>query len=180
MKKTVTITLKPISVIAEGASNEELLENAKSALIKQLEEKFPSYSYSVNDADSLTFETVKIGFIVESNQGDKGIVTAINKKTINVTLKGGIGVQGGPQAFKKSEATFEEARSNRGESLEDEFYEGNSGYLKTPDGIKEVVIGKVAGAKYKLYPINGEGGFYTLTVSQLKAFLKNTKQELEK
>ena len=180
MNKTVTFTLQPVSVNATGATQEELLENAKKELIKQLEGKFPSYSYSVNDTDSLTFDTVKIGLIVETKDGDKGIVTALNKKTINVTLTGGRNVQGAPQAFKKSDATFEEARSKRESSIGEDFYEGHSGYLKTNDGIKEVVLGKSSGAKYKLYPVNGEGGFYTLNIAQIKSFLKDTKEESEK
>lgn len=64
--------------------------------------KFPKITYSIIDANALTFDTVYEGLIVVSDEGKLGIVTGINKKFINVYYTNGIGVSGPPQLFKTS------------------------------------------------------------------------------
>ncbi|PLS19460.1 hypothetical protein CVD28_03320 [Bacillus sp. M6-12] len=177
MEKAVTLILDPVTIIVEGKTDKELLENAKKAYIEQLEKQFPHFSYSVNEADVLTFDTVKVGMVVENKSGEKGIVTSLNKKTINVTLTGHRAVQGAPQAFKKSSATFDESRSKRHEFMKPDWTEGDTGYLETKERIVEVVVGKKAGAKFKVYEVNGSGGHYTLDSKQIQAFLKDDKTE---
>lgn len=185
MRKTVTISLKEISVVVDGENDKELLANAKKAVVEQINTKFPSCTYSISGVGALSFETAYPGTIVSDNNGDLGIVTGVNQKTINVTLTGGRGVYGAPNLFSVSEATFEEARSKRrnfnienvttGESssLNCGWYEGDTGYLKVKDNERQVVVGKKAGKKYKLYLINEKGASYTVTEEQLKACLKD-------
>jgi hypothetical protein len=180
MKKAITLALDPVTLVVEGKTEKEQLENAKKALITQLEKQFPHYSYSINDADVLTFDNVKVGMIVETKEGDKGIVTSLNKKTINVALTGHRGVQGPPQAFKVSSATFEEARSNRDEFMKPDWREGDTGYLVTKDKVVEAVVGKKSGAKFKVYEVNGSGGHYSLDSKQIQAFLKDHESEVKK
>lgn len=194
----ITITLSPITVTVErGATDKDTLLAAQKALIEQLNTKFPYYTYGVSSADSLTFENVKIGMIVEeADPKDKkpryGIVTGINKKTINVCYKNRILVQGPPQLYKLSKKTFEEVASfykqmvaNKttpdGDFIEstsfDMFLEGDAGYLKTPDGLIPCVIASTKGDNYKVYPV-GEyinGRYWNLKEAQLKYGFKGTK-----
>lgn len=191
MKKAITITLSPISVVVEGNTDKELIENAKTEIIKQMELKFPHFSYAVDSADALTLQNVFEGAIVETKEGAYGIITGVNKKTINVTLTGGRGVQGAPQAFKSSDISFEKARSKRRmhsltnseDGIKSEFLmewsEGETGYLKAKDGVKEVVIGKKAGKKRYVYIVNGKGARFTLTDAQLESFLKDERSEIK-
>lgn len=191
MKKAITITLDPITVVIEGKTDKELLENAKIEMIKQIQIQFPHFSYSVDSADALTFENSHEGSIVETKEGAFGIITGVNKKSINVTLTGGRSMQGAPQYYKLSDVSFEKARSKRmmhsltntGDGKVSEFFmewsEGETGYLKVKDGIKEVVIGKKAGSKYSVYIVNGKGAKYTLTEAQLKSFLRDELSEIK-
>ncbi|ABY46517.1 hypothetical protein [Bacillus mycoides] len=77
-------------------------------------------------------------------------------------LAGHLDANGEPQAFKKSSATFEEARSIRCESSKPNWEEGDSGYLKTKEGIQPVVVGKTTTQKTVLHII-GANKFVELT-----------------
>lgn len=182
MKKKITITLRPISVVVEGKDERELLENAKRSLIEQLNQYFPPYSYSINDADALDFSNVTPGMIVQDNRKTLGIITAVNEKTINVALAGGRLVQASPQLFQPSDATFEEARSRRiTNDVTKEmniWREGDSGYMKSKYGIDPVVVGKKPVKKYKLFIVNGGGRHFSVTEDQLHAFMKEEKEEI--
>lgn len=177
--KTVTLNLDAISVVVEGATKEQLLENAKQAVIQQLMQKFPHFSYSVNDVGALTFDTVQVGMIVESNDGHFGIITGVNQKTINVCLTGNRIIQGSPTLFKKSDVSFEQARSKRPDwAIESKYFaEGTAGYLQVKENqLVPVVIGKSRGAKIKFFTINSEKGtHYTITEEQAKKFFKDEK-----
>lgn len=173
--KTVTISLSPVSVKVEGSTKAEMLENAKKALIEQLEKQFPQFSYSVSEGEVLTIDTAHAGMIVECNEGKKGIITGVNQKTINVTYSNGVSVSGSPQLFKPSEATFEEARSKRQDFMvkANMWTEGNAAYLNNKGTFIPVIIGKSKGKKYKLYTINNNGQHYSVEESQLKALVDN-------
>jgi hypothetical protein len=171
--KTVTMTLNPISVKVEGNTKEEILQNAKREIIKQLEKQFPHFSYSVSEGEVLTMDKARIGTIVEDDKGNIGIITGVNQKTISVIYNDDRHVQGSPQLFKLSAATFEEARSKRPEWMKETnmWSQGNTGYLKNNGEFIPVVIGKSKGNKYKLYTINNDSKFYTIVESQLKSLV---------
>lgn len=173
--KTVTIQLNPVSVKVEGSTNEEILANAKKALIAQLEKQFPKCSYSISEGEVLTLDQAKTGMIVEDEKGTKGIITGVNTKTISVMYTNNRHVQGSPQLFKQSAATFEEARSKRPEFMikANMWSEGNTGYLKNQGEFIPVVVGKSKGKKYKLYTINDGGRHYTLEERQLVSLVDN-------
>ncbi|WCK57516.1 hypothetical protein PP175_25965 (plasmid) [Aneurinibacillus sp. Ricciae_BoGa-3] len=176
MEKSVTITLSPMTFVVKGKTNEELVENAKQAMLEQLQKQFPSIAVSINDANVLTDEQATPGTIVATKEGI-GIITALNEKTINVTLTAHRMVQGAPQAFKLSTATFEEARSKRADWMKPNWSEGDTAYLKNKGNIEEVVVGKKSGSKFKVYIINGGGVHYTLTEQQMNAILRDEKQQ---
>lgn len=178
--KTVTLTLATASFKVEGKTNEELLENAKKAMAEQLTNGiFPQITYGVHDADVLSFETAFEGQIVESTEGRLGIVTRVNKKTIQVTYVNHITVAGSPQGFKTTNATFEQARSKRSETDKKVNYwtEGHSGYVKTADGIHEIVVGKTTRGKVKLH-IVGTTRYFPLSEHEMARHLKDEKSEL--
>ncbi len=171
--KSVTLSLAPTTFVVTGETKEEMLENAKKAFIEQVSKSlFPHISYSINDADALTLETSFPGLIVETEDGLKGIVTAVKRKTIDVMLAGHLDANGEPQAFKKSNATFEEARSIRCESSKPNWAEGDSGYLKTGEGFKPIVVGKTTTQKTILHII-GANESVTLTPIELMLYLKD-------
>lgn len=178
MEKLVSLTLNTASFLVKGANDKELLENAKKAMIEQLQNgQFPSITYGINDADSLTFNNVLPGMIVESTSDRKlGIVTGVNKKTINVTYKNFISVQGNPNLFKLSNATFEEARSERDKiRIEDGFWDtGYSGYLHNNGNIYEVVVGKITKGKAKVHVVNSSS-VYAVPEDKLSSFIKDKK-----
>ncbi|MDA2269270.1 hypothetical protein PDN28_25855 [Bacillus cereus] len=89
-------------------------------------------------------------------------------------LAGHLDVNGKPQAFKNSNATFEEARSIRCESSKLNWEEGDSGYLKTGEGFKPVVIGKTN--KKTTLHIIGVNKSVTLTPIELMLYLKDNKE----
>ncbi|MEC3515755.1 hypothetical protein P9135_29080 [Bacillus thuringiensis] len=174
--KSVTLSLAPTTFVVTGDTKEEMLANAKKAFIEQVSKNlFPHISYSINDADALTLETSFPGLIVETEDGLKGIVTAVKRKTIDVMLAGHLDANDEPQAFKKSNATFEEARSIRCESSKLNWEEGDSGYLKTGEGFKPVVIGKTNTKKTTLHII-GANKSVTLTPIELMLYLKDNKE----
>lgn len=179
LEKTVTIILPAISVTVSGANENELLENAKLAVAKQLSDgDFPRLSYSINSSDSLTIDTVKEGMIVEVDS-KVGIVTAVNKKNILVTYSSGITVQGPPTAFVQSTKSFDEARSRRLEHDKSiSFWKlGDSGYLAHKGEVYEVVIGKMVRNKAKIHVVNGDKGF-TVDSDVLDKVIKDEKNEV--
>lgn len=180
--QTVTLKFEPVSIQVAGNNSAELLENAKKAFVEQLTaETMPRVtSYSVGTADALIFDTVYAGQIVESNEGKLGIVSQVNKKTIYVTYQNGDAVSGSPVFFKPSDATFEEARSRRIPQAKDiNFWsDGNTGYIKTKEGIREVIVGKVSRGKAKLVVI-GARKYLSVSEEHMAKTLKDEKSELE-
>ena len=178
-KKSVTLTLAPISFVVEGNNDKELLEQAKKAMAAQLVTgKFPYITFNVDDADALTLDTVFAGQVVESHDGNVGIVVAVNKKNIKVTYTGHRTVSGPPQLFKPSTACFEEVRSKRTSYHKEAGYwdEGYSGYLKTNEGIHEVVVGKMTRGNIKLHVINTKK-FLSTNENRLRLILRDERNE---
>ncbi len=177
--KSVTLSLAPTTFVVTGETKEEMLANAKKAFIEQVSKNlFPHIKYSINDADALTMETSFPGLIVETEEGLKGIITAIKRKTIDVMLAGHLDANGEPQAFKKSNASFEEARSIRCESSKPNWEEGDSGYLKTKDGIQPIVVGKTM-KQGTLLHIIGTNKSVSLTPIELLLYLKDNKEDIK-
>lgn len=179
--QTVTLNLAPVTIKVSGNTREELLVNAKKALVAQLsaESMLRITSYTVGAADALDFETVFTGQIVESSDGKLGIVSQVNKKTIYVTYTTGATVQGPPTLFKASEATFEEARKQRtaGEKEINFWSTGFSGYIKVKDEILPVLVGKITKAKVKLH-IVGTTKYLSVTEAQMEKLLKDETSEI--
>jgi len=176
-KKAVTLDLSPITLFVTGKNDKELLENAKIAFIEEISKKFPSLSYSINDANALTMQTIRVGQIVECDKGI-GIVISKAQKRVRVTLTGQRTLSGTPELFTPSSASFEEARSKRPSFNKDEWFEGSSGYIKVANKIESVVVGKRGNLKTKLY-IVGTDEYINVTESQLKRFLKDEKSEVQ-
>ncbi|WP_182102450.1 hypothetical protein [Niallia taxi] len=176
--KIVTLTLNPVTVevkVKKNSSDHEIIEAAKKEVLKSLAVKFPGVTYTIGEENAITASNAQPGIIVETNDGEKGIITGVNAKTIDVTLTGHRGLRGPHGAFKKSSAPFEEARSKRQKwQIEsNEWLEGDSGYLDVQGNLVPVVVGKSKGKKYKLYTINSEkGAHYTVEENQLR-FLKD-------
>lgn len=179
--KLVTLTLASASFVVEGNTDKELLENAKKAMAEQLTTgKFPHITYSINDANALSFDNVLPGKIVESKDGNVGIVTGVNKKTIAVTYTNHRSVLGPPENFKASDIPFEQARSKRKHSsIETDFwYEGNSGYFKNKGEVHEVVIGKISRGKAKVHVVNTSSA-YSIPEDKLSFFIKDELSEVQ-
>lgn len=168
--KNVTFKLNEITVKADGLTDKEILENAKQELIKQLKENFPGFSYTVTDEDSLSFETVNCGDIVEGADGEVGIVYGINPKTIEVMYTGGRAVKGHPSLFKKSDKHYLQARTQRMQGWGDTYWiEGFTGHIKNKEGkLTPVVCCKSRGKDYKFYVINGGGRHYKVPEEKLR------------
>jgi len=179
-KQTVTLTLSSMSFVVEGTNTEEMVAQAKLAMAQQLKDGvFPSLTYSLNDENALSLNTVSSGLIVESNDGKLGIVTAVNKKTIAVTYKNGVSVTGSPQMFKTSDATFEDARSVRPESYKTSelWFEGSGGYMKNKEEIHEIVVGKISRGKAKLHIVN-TNRLFTVKEEDISFYLKDNRSDL--
>lgn len=180
----IEVCLNPVRIQVENIENDELLmKRIQEKVLEEISQNFPKFKCSKINIDSLTMETVRVGMVVEevNNPLRKGIVTAINNKTINVTLKGKKDMQGPPQVYRKSNASFEEAGSfynelNVGDMPIDFYTEGEAGYLYYNNDIIPVVIGKSKGENYKLFPINGDGlYFYALNKRQMSIYFKGKK-----
>lgn len=179
--KLVTITLASASFIVEGNTDMELLENAKKAMAEQLATgKFPQITYSINDSNALSINNVLPGKIVESKDGNVGIVTGVNKKTINVTYTNHRSVQGPPENFKTSDIPFEQARSKRKNAgIEIDFwFEGYSGFFKNKGEIHEVVIGKITRGKAKVHVVNTNSS-YSIPEDKLSFYIKDELSEVQ-
>lgn len=188
----IELTLAPIIVTVDAGADKEVIERAKKAALEEIAKNFPRVQYRKVEIGALTQETVKCGMLVEEvgNPKNKGIVTAINQKTINVTLTGRRSVQGNATLFRLTNAPFEEVASfykkfemtqttPDGEPIQtnniDYFSEGSAGYLHNKGEITPVVIGKSKGSKYNLFVIGGAGRYFTLTEQQMKMFFKSVK-----
>lgn len=189
---TIELTLAPIRVTVEAGTEKEVIERAQRASVEEISKTFPRAQYRKVDEGALTQETARPGMLVEEvgNPKNKGIVTAINQKTINVTFTGRRSVQGNATLFKITKAPFEEVASfykpmqvNQttpdGQPMDthsvDFYSEGDAGYLHNKGEVIPVVIGKSKGSKYNLYIINGEGRYYTLGEAEMKRFFKSTR-----
>lgn len=179
----VEVYLSPVRILVENTDDPDLLiKRIQAGVLKEITQNFPKFQCSKINTDCLTISTAKIGMIVEEVNDSlrKGIITAVNNKTINVRLKSGISLQGSPQLYKVSNALFEDvAHFLTEDALKYKIYsEGDAGYLYTNKDVIPVVVGKTKGKSYKLFPINGDGiHFYTLTDSQMEKFFKKTRLE---
>lgn len=175
MEKKVVFHFNPISVVAKGKNEKELLENAKKEFIKQIQKEFPHFQYSFSDANALSLQTAKGGMIIETIEGEFGIITRTTAKKVYAVLTGGRVVSANAEFFKESNKSFEQVRSKRkGEEL-GMFFEGDSGFLKVQDGKIAVVISNETKGKFKAYSVEKPGSFYTVTEQQLKSFFSDER-----
>lgn len=182
----VTLEVNPVSIkleVPENYTDKEILELAKKEYIKEISKKFPRVGYQISDGNTLSFDNVYLGQIV-MDRNRYGIVTKINKKTINVATQSGI-FQGPPSCFGvvedkvKPESVLWER--TKGAKELDLWIEGNVGYLalKQDNKVVPVVIGKTTSAgNYHLYLVGkNTNKYYRLTQAQIKQFLFDTKKE---
>lgn len=173
----VIVDLKPmtISVEVNAESRELLLEKTKEALLSQIDEKFDTLNKTIVNPDALSMETVTPGLVVavetEGNGEEYGIITAVNKKTVDVALKDGTILNGPASSFQKADVEdidqFIWGRSLAARQA-GTWYEGNTAYLNTNEGTLPIVFGKSRTTKFNVYVINGGGKYHTLTPDQLK------------
>lgn len=172
--RKVTLNFAPVTIQVSGNSNEELLNNAMKTFVDQLSvSTLPQIdSYSVGAAMPLSFDTVYAGLIVESFNGNVGIVHQVNKQTIDVTYASGTSVSGSPELFKPSNASFKKARYRR--SAEDKeqnnWSVGHSGFIKNDMSKLPVIVGKVSRGKFKVH-IVGDKKHETFTEEEMERFV---------
>lgn len=187
MKNIVRITFKnEIEVEIENAeelTKEELFKAIEESVIAKIKERLPAYVYSIHDADVLTFSNVKPGIVIDAGDNGYGIVTKVNKKTINVSTKDGA-FQGPPTAFGKvdDEVKIEDIMWERGIGYKQrgDWNEGNTGYLVVKDDIHKVVLVYSRNDKYNALVINGNGAsFGPVTEQQLDRLMYDTLEEAQ-
>lgn len=182
----VTLEVNPVSVklkVPDNYTDKEIIELAKKEYINEISKKFPRITYQISGGNTLSFDNLHLGQIVKEKER-YGIVTKINKKSINVATQSGI-LQGPPSCFSSAEGDVkvEEVlwqRSERAKEL-DMWIDGNVGFLALKQDNKTipVVIGKSTSAgNYHLYTIGKDTNkYYRLNQSQLKQLLFDTKKE---
>ena len=177
---TITINLKPMSFIVDGDTEEEMLENAKKEMVKELGVEFPYFTYSVNSEDVLKEEDAYIGTIVKDEKGNIGIISDIkykNKMPVVVTMKKGLTVVGTYNAFKLSDKSFEDARYIRSKGMKEVWNPGDTGYIRVDGIIREVIVGFKQKDQYLLYAINGKGIHYKVPDYRIDFVLKEEKPD---
>lgn len=183
MEQIVSLQFKrdlTVNINGEFKDNKEMQKEIERQVLALLTEKFPAYSYSLNDTTAVTFENVKPGMVVKSsNVGSIGIVLGINKKTINVAFKNGV-MQGHPTAFKlvdSEDFKIKDIMWERPNGFKDSnsWYEGQTGYLLANGEIYQVVLSHSRN-KYKAIVINGTNS-YSLSESQVESLMFDTEAE---
>lgn len=163
----VKVEIPPIIVEIEdvGTTKEKMLA-AKEAVKRKLEQSFPACGFSIVPLGVLDFTTVEVGMVVvDNNKPRVGVVTAINRQTINVGFKGGTIAQGPPECFSRGTAKIEEL-CNFPDEGDTELYEGNVGYIRASGG-KDVLVVVVStrGKSYKVVPTLTPGNPFANNVS---------------
>ena len=180
---TIDLSAITVSIHANPDNKDEVIEKAKEVFLSEVQRKFPQFHLTVSETDVLSMETVTTGLVVtavlKNGEKEPGIITAVNKKTIDVVLENGSILNGPATAFEvNSIQNLDEVVWGRPEQVKEAnmWYEGNTGYLVTSEDIVPVVLGKSRSPKYRAYVINGEGRYITLNEDQLR-FLSDTKEE---
>jgi len=184
MKKfSVTLDLNPVTVQVESdsADHDKLIELAKVELLKQLAVKFPKLSFSVSEGELL--ENPHPGMLVrikDKSFNEVGIITAVNTKSINLTLKGGRSIRASIGLLSKDYSIkFEDVFTARDEFMQDSWDEGDMGYMVNKNEITPVICCKSGKVNCKFFIVNSGGRFYTLTQSQTKC-IYNSFEEAQK
>lgn len=190
MKKIAVLEIKkPISIeidVQGRESEKEIQKIIIEAAIKKMQEKFPAYYYSISTADTLTFETAKVGYFVEDTTEKDlyGVILSVNRKSITVVTKKGA-FNGNPTIYKKADIDIEKAMWVRLPSYKEAnvWSKGDVGFLavKTQEGVKieKIIITKEKNNNYQLYRINGTS-YYTLPEDRVRKQLFDTKEEAER
>lgn len=187
MKNIVSITFKDgIKVNVEDANkytNKELVKIIEEKLLEELKRNIPSFTYSLLNEDDLTFEDIYVGMIVDIGKQGYGIVTKINKKSINVNGKNGIALQGHPLAFKRADEKIKAEdviwkRFDYNMHKSDSWYEGDTGYFSFKSGIKPVILVSKGNNKFRAHVIGmGVESGADVTAMQLQTSLYDTFEE---
>lgn len=101
----VTLEVSPVTVkleVPENCTDKEIVNLAKQEYIKEISKQFPRLIYQISDGNTLNFGNVYVGQIVKEKDR-YGIITKINKKSINVATQSGI-LQGPPPCFSPAES----------------------------------------------------------------------------
>lgn len=137
--KTITFKLSEISVLVDdnGLSKEELMRQAQEAVLAQMQEKFPRYTYSVNEGEALPVTMPEVGAVVKHpSTGEYGITVKVNPKTMDVAFDAFKVLRGSPMAFLKVEAgetdvdTILWGKATRNGYKEDQWGLYDTGFIK--------------------------------------------------
>lgn len=176
MKLSVDLKL---DVFIEKTDDKQLImERARKATIASFKEKYPKAHYTLKAIKPIDLESAKGGMVIEAD-GELGIITKKNPKTIRVVLSGNRIVSGAPSAFLTSNKHFTEAWVGRKavEGMEDVFQEGNCGYLLTTEGLVPVVIGYETKGKFILWSLEDPGTSINCDQKQLEKYFKDDINE---
>jgi hypothetical protein len=171
MKVVLNLQSITVEIEADPKNKEEILAKAKLAALDQLAIKFPALTYSTASMDALTMSTAHIGTVVNATlRGGKvetGVISGKNQKTVDVALKGGRILQGAPENFTLKQVDDLDGIVWGRRMGSTTWSEGDTGFIKTPNGKVPIVMGKSRGKKSKAFILNGEGRHYPLEESQL-------------
>jgi len=186
MKKfSVTLDLNPITVEVESNSGnrDELVELAKAELLKQLVVKFPKLSFSISEGEQLKNPHPGMLVRIKDKSGglnEAGIITAVNTKSINLTLKGGRNLRVSIGLLSKDDSIkFEDVFTARDDFMLDIWDEGDTGYMVNKNEITPVVCCKSGKVNCKFFIVNSGGRFYAMTQSQTKC-IYNSLEDAQK
>lgn len=174
----LSVDLK-LEVFIEKTDDKQLMmERARKATIASFKEKYPKAHYTLAAIKPIDLESAKGGMVIEAD-GELGIITKKNPKTIRVVLSGNRIVSGAPSAFKTSNNHFKEAWVARQvvEGMEDVFHEGNCGYLLTTNGLVPVVIGYETKGRFILWSLEDPGTSINCDQKQLEKYFKDDINE---
>lgn len=188
MEKSVRLELDPISVVVnvnDGAKNPEVLELAKKALIKQLEEKFPYFKYLITEGKVIDDSDIFPGRIVKvKSSGDIGIIFEVKTGTkypIHVTLPNNKLINFTKEALEKASGKMKvekliQGRDSIGIQL-NEWMSGTTAFFVNGNEIIPVIINK-ARTKVKAYIVGHKvkGSFYTITPSNCNRLFDSFKE----
>lgn len=188
MEKSVRIELDPISVVVnvnDEVKDSEVLELAKKAVIKQLEEKFPYFKYSITEGKVIDDLDVIPGRIVKmKSSGEIGIIFEVKPGTkypISIALPNNKIIKCTKEALEKASGKIKvekliQGRDNLGIQL-NEWLSGTTAFFVNGNEIIPVVINK-ARTKLKAYIVGHKvkGSYYTLAPANCNRLFDSFKE----
>lgn len=172
--------------IKEGDSIEEIQQKIQSAIAVGPTKNLSCSTHSNGEESPLTFESAKVGILIENTteKNNYGIIIAVNTKVITIATKYGI-IYDNPNIYKKTDIDIEKAMWTRTKEYQQAklWSKGDVGFLaiKTKDGVKieRIIITSERKGNFKLHRIN-DNSYYTMSESKIINQLFDTREEAEK